>query len=297
MAKRELPDQLKFLENRKTRQKSSTESMEGRVCVVTGSTSGVDLQASLRLAAGGARVVMVCRDRAKAERLCSELPLLASARGDIVEADFSDLAEVRRAAAEVLERQPRIDVLVNSAGLHSTTRRESRQGFELVFCVDHLAPFLFTSLLLGRLERSAPSRVIQVNSEGHRFGGLDLGDLDWKKRHYTGLRSYGAAKTAQLLTVREFARRHEGRGVTINAVHPGDLRTNIGSNNGPLYRLFLHTIVWPFLRDPAIAGEALYYLAASPELTGVSGGYFHLTMEEAPAERVLDREMGRPEGL
>jgi NAD(P)-dependent dehydrogenase (short-subunit alcohol dehydrogenase family) len=290
-AKRELPDRLRFLENRRARQKTCFEPMDGRTCVVTGSTSGVGLEAARRLAAAGAGVVMVCRDGAKAERLLAEAPSLRSAVRAIVVADFSYLPEVRRAAAEILAACPRIDVLVNSAGLHSTTRRVTREGFELVFCVDHLAPFLLTSLLLERLEASAPSRVIQVNSEGHRFGGLDPEDLSWERRHYTGLRGYGAAKTAQLLTVLEFADRLRGRGVAINAVHPGDLRTNIGSNNGPLYRLFLRTVIWPFLKDPAISGEALYYLAAAPELAEVSGRYFHLTIEEKPDAPALDRSM------
>ena len=166
-------------------------------------------------------------------------------------------------------------------------------GFELVFCVNHLGPFLLTYLLLERLRQSKPARVIQVNSEGHRFGGLDLDDLDWKRRRYKGLKGYGASKIAQLLTVWEFADRLKGTGVTINAMHPGDVRTNIGNNNGPLYRWWLHNVTWHALKDPVISGEALYYLAAAPELAGVSGRFFHLTIDEKPAAHVLDREMGR----
>lgn len=293
MPGRELPEQLRFIQNRRAVQKRSSESLEGKVCVVTGATSGVGLQAALRLAAGGARLVLVCRDLAKGEGLRASIKALHEVEVDLVQADLSELAQVRAAAASILELCPRIDILINSAGLHSTSRRVTKEGFELVFCVNHLAPFLLTSLLLGRLKDSAPARVIQVNSEGHRFGGLDLGDLDWGRRHYTGLKGYGASKVAQLLTTWEFSDRLAGSGVTINAMHPGDVRTNIGSNNGPLYRLLSRAFIWPFLKDPAISGEALYYLSASPELAGISGRYFHLTIDEKPEARSLDRAMGR----
>ena len=159
--------------------------------------------------------------------------------------------------------------------------------------MNHLGPFLLTHLLLERMKQSAPARIIQVNSEGHRFGGLDLDDLDWERRPYIGLRGYGASKIAQLLTTWEFADRLQGSGVTINAMHPGDVRTNIGNNNGPLYRWFLHNVTWRMLKDPVISGEALYYLAAAPELAEVSGRFFHLTIDEKPAAHALDREMGR----
>jgi NAD(P)-dependent dehydrogenase (short-subunit alcohol dehydrogenase family) len=163
----------------------------------------------------------------------------------------------------------------------------------MVFCVNHLGPFLLTYLLLERLRQNAPARIIQVNSEGHRFGGLNLDDLDWKRRRYKGLKSYGASKIAQLMTVWEFADRLKGSGVTINAMHPGDVRTNIGNNNGPLYRWWLHHVTWHVLKDPVISGEALYYLAAAPELADVSGRFFHLTVDEIPAKHALDREEGR----
>jgi len=293
MAKRRLPDELMFLENRRAVQKTTDASMSGRVCVVSGSTSGVGLEAVRRLARGGARIVMVCRNQEKAERVRKELAGQYGVPVDIVIADFSDLADVRKAAAVLLKGYPRIDVLINSAGLHSTGRIVTKAGFELVFCVNHLAPLLLTSLLLERMRASAPSRIIQVNSEGHRFGGLDLDDLDWKRRRYTGLRSYGASKIAQLLTTWEFADRLRGSGVTINAMHPGDVRTNIGNNNGPLYRWWLHNVTWHFLKDPAISGEALYYLAAAPELAEVTGRFFHLTIEEKPAAPTLNRETGR----
>ncbi|HSV92987.1 MAG TPA: SDR family NAD(P)-dependent oxidoreductase [Desulfobacterales bacterium] len=293
MARRELPEQLQFMANRRAVQKTTDASMKGKVCVVAGSTSGVGLQAVRRIARAGAEIVMVCRDRAKAEPIRDDLVRTHGVRADIVIADFRDLASVRAAAGELLGRFPRIDVLVNSAGIHSTTLTTTAAGLETVFCVNHLAPFLLTHLLLERMKASAPSRIIQVNSEGHRFASVHLDDLGWQRHHYTGLKGYGASKTAQLLCVWELADRLRGTGVTINAMHPGDVRTSIGSNNGPVYRAFKRVFISPMLKDPAISGEALHYLAAAPEMAGVSGKFFHLTVEEKPAAHALDRELGR----
>jgi retinol dehydrogenase-13 len=288
-----MPDELMFLVNRNAVQKTTHASMKGKLCVVSGSTSGVGLSAVRRLARAGADIVLVCRNREKGEVVRQELVGEHGIRVDIVLADYTDLDTVRRAAEELLDRYPRIDVLINSVGLHSTTRTVTRAGFESVFCVNHLGTFLLTCLLLDRMKQSAPSRIIHVNSEGHRFGGLDLDDLDWRRRRYKGLKSYGASKVAQLLTTWEFADRLDGSGVTINAMHPGDVRTNIGNNNGRLYRWWLHHVTWLFLKDPVISGEALYYLAAAPEMAEVSGRFFHLTIDEKPEKRALDREMGR----
>jgi retinol dehydrogenase-13 len=177
--------------------------------------------------------------------------------------------------------------------MHMTTRKLTVDGFETAFAVNHLASFLFTRLLLERMIASAPARIIQVNSEGHRFGGLKLDDLNWEKRRYKGLQGYGASKTAQLMTVWELAERLNGTGVTINAVHPGEVATNIGMNNGILYRWYQKYLLAHILKDPKISGEALYYFAAAPELSTTSGKFFNLTIEEKPAAHALDRAMGK----
>lgn len=291
--KRKLPDELIFLQNRNLPQKTTDASMQGKVCVITGATSGVGYESAKKLAEGGASLVMISRNKEKAERISAQLREDYEAQVDIIIADLSDLKQVRKAAEQILAEYPKIDVLVNSAGLHSTTKTYTPEGFETVFCVNHLASFLLTSLLLDRLKENEYARIIQVNSEGHRFNGLDPDDLNWKKRLYTGLRGYGASKTAQLLTVWEFADMLKGTNVTINAMHPGDVRTNIGSNNGWLYRFFLKHFTWHFLRDPSVSGEAVYYLAAAPEMQNISGRFFHLTLEEKPAKHALDRTVGK----
>jgi NAD(P)-dependent dehydrogenase (short-subunit alcohol dehydrogenase family) len=293
MAAFKLPDELAFIENGRASQKTTSVSLAGKLCVVSGATSGVGLAAARRLARAGAQIVMLCRNAGKGETVRRELLAHSNAAVEVVPAEFSDLASVRAAAEVLLRDYPRIDVLINSAGLFSTTRTFTGSGFETVFCVNHLAPFLLTHLLLERLQQSAPARIIQVNSEGHRFGGLDLTDLNWEHRRYNGYRGYGASKIAQLLTTWEFADMLRGTGVTINAMHPGDVRTNIGMNNGPLYRWSQRIFIRPMLKDPTISGEALYYLAAAPDLADVSGRFFHLTIDEKPAAPALDREMGR----
>ncbi len=285
----QLPDELIFLKNRRMPQKRSTATMAGKVVVITGATSGVGYQAVLQLAKGKAHIVMINRNAEKSAKLQQQLQDDYGVQVDVVLADLSDLQEVRSAADSILMSFPKIDVLINCAGMHSTRATYTREEFETVFCVNHLSSFLLTHLLLPRLQESAPARILQVNSEGHRFNGLNLDDLHWKKRVYTGLRGYGASKTAQLLTLWEINDELRCSGVSINAMHPGDVKTNIGSNNGWLYRFFSRYFIGLMLGDPRVSGESIYYLVADPAMRDVSGKFFHLTVEEKPAKHALDR--------
>ncbi len=287
------PDELIFIPNSRMAQKTTTSRMDGRVCVLTGATSGVGYHAAKRLAEGGALLVLVCRNAEKAARVKDELESEYQTSIRILQADFSQLAEVSKTAAIILEEFPRVDVLINNAGVHNTRRALTENGVEIAFCVNHLASFLFTRLLLPRILESAPARIIQVNSQGHRFGGLDLNDLNWERRRYLGLQGYGASKVAQLLTVWELADRLKGTGVTINAMHPGAVRTNIGMNNGLLYQWYQRYLLWPMLKDARISGEAIYYLASAPEMADINGRFFNLTIDEKPASHALDRALGK----
>jgi NAD(P)-dependent dehydrogenase (short-subunit alcohol dehydrogenase family) len=289
-----LPEQLNFLSNRNAEQKSTSGSLKGKTCVINGATSGVGLSALKYLVNAGADIVMLARDLKKAEKVRD---LMESQKNsvdiDILYSDFSELDTVRKVSETILKNYPRIDLLINSAGIFCTSRTITSEGFEIVFCINHLAPFLLVRLLLERLKDSAPARIIHVNSQGHRFNGLDINDLHWEKRMFNGYKSYGASKTAQLLTTWELADMLKSSGVTINAMHPGAVKTNIGLNNGPLYRWYSLHIIWHFLDDPRISGEALYYLAASPEMENISGRYFNLTIDEKPAIHALDSEMAK----
>lgn len=287
------PPELDFIRAGHLSQKVSTESMDGKICVITGTTSGVGYQAAIRLAKAGAKIVMIVRNKEKAEKLCTEIRSFSTNEPDYFLADFTDLSELRKAVEAILVKYPRIDVLVNNAGVHMTTRQLTVDGFETAFAVNHLASFLVTSLLLKRMVESAPSRIIQVNSEGHRFNGLKIDDLNWEKRKYGGYGGYGASKTAQLMTVWELNELLQGKGVTINAMHPGAVKSNIGTNNGKLYNWFSRYLIQPTLKNPEISGEAIYYLASSPEMEGVTGKFFNLTNEEIPAPHARNRELGK----
>lgn len=289
----QLPDELNFMSVGRLPQKVSTTSMEGKVCVITGTTSGVGYQAAIRIAKAGAKIVMIVRSKEKAEKLCAEIQAFSTHQPEYYVADFEDLNQVRQAAEAVLLNCQRIDVLINNAGIHLTTRQLTIDGHEKVFAVNHLASFLITSLLLKRMVESAPARIIQVNSEGHRFGGLAIDDLTWKNRRYNGYLSYGASKIAQLMTVWELNDILNGKGVTINAMHPGAVKSNIGSYNGWFYNFFSRFIMQPLLKKPDISGDALYYLASSPDLEGVSGKFFNLTNEEIPAPHARDRNLSK----
>ncbi len=290
--KYEFPPELDFIRAGRLPQKISTESMVGKVCVITGTTSGVGYQAAIRLAKAGAKIVTIVRNKQKVEKLCADLRKLSTPEPDYYIADFANLIEIRKACEAILSNYPHIDVLINNAGIHLTTRQLSADGYEKVFAVNHLASFLITSLLLKRMVESAPSRIIQVNSEGHRFNGLNINDLNWEKRKYGGYGGYGAAKTAQLMTVWELNDLLQGKNVTINAMHPGAVKSNIGSYNGKFYNWFSKYLMQPFLKNPEISGEAIYYLASSPEMKDVSGKFFNLTNEEIPAPHTQNRELG-----
>ncbi len=282
-----------MLRNQRTPHRKTDASLAGKTVVIAGSTSGVGLAAAREVARFGGRLALLARDEAKARAVQAELARDFGAEAALFLADFTRLAEVDRVAHELLEALERIDVVINSAGVHSTRRVLTEEGHELSFCVNHLAPFLLTQRLIPRLRQAGAGRILQVNSQGHRFAGVDLGDLAWRRRFYTGLRAYGASKTAQLLSVWEFADRLEGTGVTINAMHPGEVRSGIGSNNGPVYRWYQRRVLGGFLGDARLSGESLHTLAADPELEGVSGRYFNRTQREKPAPHALDREVGR----
>ncbi|MEX1308724.1 MAG: SDR family NAD(P)-dependent oxidoreductase, partial [Eubacteriales bacterium] len=249
-------EDLAFIKNSRAEQKKTDVSLKGKRCVISGATSGVGLTAAMRLAKAGAEVILVARNKEKAETVGLQIAQISGKTPDIFIADFSELGTVKKAAEAIVKAYDRIDILINSAGLHSTTRRLTPDGNEWVFQVNHLSSFLFTVLLLPLIKKSEQGRIIQVNSEGHRFGGLRTDDLTWEKRPYIGLRAYGASKTAQMMTVIRLAEILSKTKVTINAMHPGAVKTSIGSNNGWLYRAWMKWVIAPGLKEAAISGEA-----------------------------------------
>lgn len=286
-------DMKQMIANGRAEQHHSDVNLKGKRCVLTGATSGVGWEAAKALAAHQASIVMINRNQEKSEKACENIRSTYHVECDYLIADFTNLEEVHQVADYLKNSDRRIDILINNAGMYCTTKTYTKDHLETVFCVNHLASFILTYKLMEKLKKNPSSRIIQVNSQGHRFNGLNINDLNWESRHYTGLRGYGASKTAQLLTVWEFADLLKGSGVTINAMHPGAVKSSSGENNGPLYRWYKHNFITKFLADPSISGQALHYLAAAPELSDVSGQYFNLTLVEKPAPHALDREIGK----
>jgi retinol dehydrogenase-13 len=286
-------DMKQMIANNRAEQHHSDVNLKGKWCVITGATSGVGWEAAKALAAHEASILMINRNQEKSEKACEHIRSTYQVKCDYLIADFTNLEEVHKVAAYLNNSDRRIDILINNAGMYNTRKTYTKDHLETVFCVNHLASFIITYKLIEKLKKNPLSRIIQVNSQGHRFNGLNINDLNWEKRFYIGLRGYGASKTAQLLTVWEFADLLKGSGVTINAMHPGAVKSGIGENNGPLYRWYKHHFVTRFLADTSISGQAIHYLAAAPELIDVSGQYFNLTLVEKPSPHALDREVGR----
>jgi len=253
---------------------SSEANVAGKVCLVTGATHGIGFTAALELARLGAIVWVHGRDPERGRRAAEDIARDSGSRNvRFVQADFARLDDVRRVAAEVQASAPRLDVLVNNAGLICRERTTTAEGYETTFAVNHLAPFLLTLLLRTKLEQSAPARIVVVASEAHRRSQLDFDDL-MMTRGFSLFRAYGRSKLANILFTRALARRLAGTAVTANALHPGFVQTNLFSHGSALARWGAATIGRLFMRSPEQGAKTTVYLSASPEVEGRSGGYY-----------------------
>ena len=247
--------------------------MQGKLCVLTGGTSGIGRETAAALAGLGARLALVCRDRRRGEETAAEIAArTGNSHVALHLADLSSREEVRRVAGELLASHPEIHLLVNNAGIVNLGRSLTVDGIEAVFATNHLAYFHLTLLLLDRLRASAPARIVNVASEAHRWGHIDLDDLG-NERRYRAMRVYGQSKLANILFTYELARRLAGSGVTVNCLHPGAVATRLGHNNGVIARA-LARVLRPFFRTPAQGAETSIWVATAPEVEGVSGQYF-----------------------
>jgi retinol dehydrogenase 13 len=278
---------LAFLSLKRNKVKPSTALLEKQVVLITGATSGIGLATSHRFAKGKANLILLGRNKAKVMNLKTLLAQQYGVQVDAYVADFTDLSQLKKALLLIQKNHPFIDVIINNAGVHSTKKVITPSGYELGLTVNHLASYMVTDLLTPCVKASQLKQIIQVNSEGHRFSGFPLHDPNFMKRAYTGLRSYGASKTAQLLTVWELAKQFMQDGIKIVAMHPGAVHSNIGQNNGWLYRLFKKLVINRLLIKVEVSAEALYALASDPLLNQTSGKYFHLTSESLPATHAL----------
>ena len=262
--------------------------MVGKTVLVTGATGGIGKATAMGLATMGANLAITGRDRKRTEVAAREIRAVGRGQVDVFVADLSSQTEVRRLADEVLQTYPRIDVLINNVGGYWNTRHITPDGFEHTFALNHLAPFLLTSLLLDRLTQSAPARVVTVSSNAHATGQIDFDNLQGEQT-YTGSRAYSQSKLANLLFTYELARRLQPSTVTANALHPGVVNTSFGAEDpGGLQRLIL-PFSRPFLKTPEQGAATSIHLSFSPDLEQVTGRYFANSKPRRSSKRSYDQ--------
>jgi NAD(P)-dependent dehydrogenase (short-subunit alcohol dehydrogenase family) len=269
-------------------------TMQGKVAVVTGATSGIGRWAAYFLARFGATTVLVGRGP---ERVAAVAHDIAGGSGNpavegVAVTDLASVAETAHLASYLLERFPRIDVLVNNAGAYFHRRQSTAEGLERTFALNVLSPFQLTSRLLPRLAASAPARVVLVASAAHRGNRVDLDDLQGT-RSYRGYRAYGRSKLELILLAREFARRERERRVWVNAMHPGFVASGFGKNNRGAIGATIGFLSHAFGRSVRDAGGDLAYLASAPSLDAVTGVYFSRRMIRPGSTASHDPETAR----
>ena len=268
-------------------------TMHGKICLITGGTNGIGKSAALALARLGATVVIVGRSAEKTRKVVEEIRLATgSQNADSLLADLSSQQDIRRLASDFKRQYSRLDVLLNNAGGTYLTRQLSVDGIEMTFALNHLAYFLLTNLLLDTLKASAPARVINVSSDAHANGKIQFDNLQGE-RSYSGLGPYGASKLANILFTTELARRLEGTGVTVNALHPGLTSTGFGKNNPGLLMTIMGVIIPLIARSPAKGAGTSVYLASSPDVQGISGKYFVNSKVAKAAPQAADSAVAR----
>ncbi len=253
---------------------SQQHSLNGKVCLITGATSGIGKVTATALAAQGAEVIIAGRNQQKIENTVQQIQ--SETGNELVQcllADFSDLQQVRDLVSSFKERYSRLDVLVNNAGAFFNTRQGTLYSVEMTFLVNHLAPFLLTNLLLETIQDSAPARILNISSDAHKYGTLNFDDLGFK-RGYAGMKAYARSKLANVLFTYETVRRLAGSGVTVNALHPGHVATDIWRTNFSFIGPALKRVMGLFALTPEQGADNTIYLASSPEVEGVTGKYF-----------------------
>ncbi|KAG5856011.1 retinol dehydrogenase 14-like [Anguilla anguilla] len=273
------------------------EMMRGKTIIITGANSGIGKATALELVKLQARVIMACRDRQRAEEAAQEIQLEAGpGQGDVVikQLDLASLKSVHSFCEEVIKEEPRIDVLINNAGIYQCPYAKTEEGFEMQFGVNHLGHFLLTHLLLDLLKRSAPSRIVVVSSKLYKYGDINFEDLD-SAQGYDKAFAYSRSKLANLLFACELAKRLEESGVTVNALTPGIVRTNLGRhvNISLLARPFFNLASWAFFKSPLQGAQTSVFLACSPDVDGVQGKCFANCKEEELLPKATDAEVAR----
>ncbi len=252
----------------------TTMTMQNKICMVTGATSGMGKATAVALAQMGATVILVARNQSKAEAVRDEIRVQSGNMNvEVMLADLSSQQEIRALANNFRQKYQHLHVLVNNAGGIFFQRETTLDGLEMTFAVDHLAYFLLTDLLLDVLKASAPARIINVSSNVERIGNINFDDLQHKKR-YISIGAYAQAKLATMLFTYELARRVEETGITVNAITPGPVATNFGKNGNSLMNT-IFPLFFRFVRSAEEGAQTAVYLASSPIVSGVTGKAFY----------------------
>jgi NAD(P)-dependent dehydrogenase (short-subunit alcohol dehydrogenase family) len=269
--------------------------MQGRICVITGASSGLGKATALGLAKLGATVVMVCRDETLGEAARQDIVKQSGSPDiDMLRADLSSQTDIYALAETFKQHYDKLHVLINNAGVYLRQRHITKDGFEQTFAVNYLAPFLLTHLLLETLQASAPARIITVAGAYHQQGKIHFDDLHLA-RDYTGATANNQSQLARVLFTYELARRLEGTGVTANCLHPGSVRTEIMRDMPKALQFLAGTLFRPLFLSSEQGAKAILYLATSPEVETISGHYFvkgksvtssEASYERAPAQRL-----------
>ncbi|XP_053720975.1 retinol dehydrogenase 13-like isoform X1 [Synchiropus splendidus] len=274
----------------------SKATIKGKTVVVTGANTGIGKETARELAKRGGRIIMGCRDMEKCEAAAKEI------RGSTLNPhvyacrlDLASMKSIREFADRINEKEKRVDVLINNAGIMRCPAWKTEDGFDMQFGVNHLGHFLLTNLLLDKLKESAPSRVINLSSLAHIVGKLDFDDLNWEKKKFDTKQAYCQSKLANVLFTRELARRLEGSGVSVNALHPGIVATELGRHTGLHQSQFSSSVLSPFftmlVKSPEMGAQPSVYLAVAEEMEGVTGRYYDVMVEKEPAPQALDQEV------
>ncbi|CAL1599248.1 unnamed protein product [Knipowitschia caucasica] len=270
----------------------SKATIHGKTVVITGANTGIGKETARELAKRGGRIIMGCRDMDKCEAAAKEIR--GKTLNPHVYACKLDLASLKsvREFAERIQKEKRVDILVNNAGVMRCPDWKTEDGFDMQFGVNHLGHFLLTNLLLGKLKESSPSRVVNVTSLAHAVGKMDFEDLNWERKKFDTKQAYCQSKLANVLFTRELAKQLQGSGVTVNAVHPGIVATELGRHTGLHQSQFSSTVLSPFfsllIKNPELGAQPSVFLAVSEEMEGVTGRYYDVMTEKEPAPAALD---------
>ena len=284
-----------MIHNMKKQPRQYTGSFRDKLVVITGATSGIGYYTARKYAAMGAHLIMVNRNPEKSERVRMEIVEEFGTPTEYIIADLTQLSDIQQVGQYLRSLEKPIDVLIFNAGVHLESRQETADGMEVNFAIHYLCPLLITRILMPKYQQDKIGRIILVSSEAYRFAawGLDLDDLQWKRRRYSGIKVYGAGKLAQILSMHILAQELTPFHITINAMHPGMVRTQSGKDNGKLYQWYKHNIIDRLSGSPEASAEALCFLGSSPETVQASDAFFHLTTEEELSPPAQDLEAAK----